>query len=281
MPEEIKEILEETAGSAAPETPAGEEAVRAEKPAEAKTPGSEKAAEPRKPNPVQPRIDQLTREKAELRRDKETLERENQELRKMFPQGKEAEFSEPKPKREDFLEKEDPEEAYLDARDDWNRKRNKWEQTTEEVKNSTQMAAEDRRALIDQKTAEAAEKHGEEFIRYAQSPELGKLLTEELREAVLDSPHFAEVAIAMGKNLDLTRNLALLSGKALNRAIGVIEAKTLSQSAKPAEKGAIKAPFEPPRLPSQGASISGEIDLESVPMDEFARIRDRQQVRGG
>lgn len=105
----------------------------------------------------------------------------------------------------------------------------------------------------------------------------GPPITSVMLEAMRESESFADLAYHLGKHPEVAEEIAGLSPSAQIRAIGRLEAQ-LESGVTPAPTVTRQSSIRTIR--SVGGRSSPTINLEKIPMDEYARLRNKQVRRG-
>jgi hypothetical protein len=266
-------VVEQTMARTVSNHPADIEATKAEaaKADPAKEPERPRGEE--KPNGVQKRIDELTRQTHDARRQAQAeaaarikAEDEARQLREQV-----ASLNRPappvEPKREDF----DDQDAYVDARvkyetdkalqaqADERAQADKEAQTKRAKDEADRKAAEGVQAKIDrfeaQKT-EAREKHTD-FDEVTENPDL--ILSPALTMALLDSDVAGELAYHFGKNPEVVKELNGLPQAGMLKKLGQIELSLAAPDKGQADNGAGDQPRGP-----DGKFVSKETPAKDV-----------------
>jgi len=232
--------------------PAGESAKPEEKD------GGDETEKPRKSG-FQKRINKLTREKYEALKAAEEARRRAEELEARLSS------SEPEPKPEDFEEYGD----FLKAHAEWVKQDVKRE--IEKIKQSQSEGVAPEEVIladsINNIMLNAQEKYDDFDQVVASNPDLP--ISKEMIEAVVDSEYAADVLYFLGKNPQIAESLYNLSGHALAREIGRLEATLSSQP----QKQVTKAP-DPVKPIDEGSSPN--VDEDNLSIEEWIARRNKQ-----
>ena len=211
-----------------PEKPAGEKPAEEKKPEEEKKPAAA-------PDPVQKRINKITREKYEATRkaeaEKARADKAEEELRKLKQSAAKTELEAKKPKAEDF---EDVEQYHV-ALGRWAAKLELQESKSQEVE-KPETPKKDTGPIEDpvKKVIDLGQETYDDFLEVVgQVP-----LTKETFEVAQDSDHAVEILYHIGQNPETAKKLAAMkSPVAIAREIGRIEALYIVPEVKSTEGG--------------------------------------------
>lgn len=245
-------------------------------------------AEDKKGKGVQKRISELTKARREAeRREQEArdakiaAEARTKALEELYgrkedaPAGKSAE-DDPEPKPEDFKDMD----AYEDARLDWKvRQRVKAEYAQRQAMEKAYREQAESRAK-----AEEAEKRVVEFVTKAEERFKGRF-----REAVapiadvLDKTSIGSAAMRHADGADILMYLAnkpevLDKITKLSPIEQAMEVGALAERIKVAREAKARTKADEPLTPVKGRAPAGK-DLHSLPMEEFAKIRNAQEAK--
>lgn len=222
------------------------------------------AAEPEKPkpDPVQRRIDRLTREKYQLKARLEELERRVSE-----PAPKAAE-PQGAPKLEQFESFDD----YVSAKAEWVA-----EQKFRTLTESQQRAAQEQQAKRQQaevsqswqQRVESARTSVPDYDEIIESADV--VLSPAMGQAIVESEQGPMVALYLARHPEEAEKLASLSPTAVARAIGRIEAKLEGEQINKTQSTAPKPPS-----PVRGSTVKPTSALEADDYDTFVKLRRKQ-----
>ncbi len=221
-------------------------------------------AEKRRRSGFQKRINKLTREKYEALKAAEEARRKAAELEaKISGSG----LKEPNPN--DF----DDYESYLKAHAQW---------VKEEVKRELAQQQSGQQSTVDPDEIELADRVNNILIdaaaRYDDFEEVvvqntSLPITEEMVRVVSESDQAADILYFLGKNPRIAENLSGLSGIALAREVGKLEATLRSGQPAKSRKQVTKAPA--PINPTNDVGPS-EVDEDNLSIEEWIERRNRQ-----
>lgn len=236
-------------------------------------------------NPVQPRIDELTRKAHEATRNAEYWQRRAQSLENppALPPA-----PAPKPTADQF----DDYGAFVEALTDWKADQKiKASDEQRDTRTAEQKREESRKTNWQQREAavRAAVPDYDTVMAGADSVPVTKAVEQEL----LDSERGPELALHLAKNPDVAEKLNGLSDRALAKEIGRLEASLPAVSAPtptpnaddpPADPPAAAAPTAPaartttapPPAKPTGAARSTATPLAKLPMDDYVAQRKAQ-----
>ena len=226
-------------------------------------PETEEKPERPKPNPVQDRIDQITRKRREAERNAKELEATNQRLKERL-----AKYETPEPKLEDFEFDETRYQAALNAH---NFKQLRKDELADDVEQSNaQIEAASKEAEDSKRTAyglraQAFAETAPDFDQVVSSSSLP--VSDEVSAQIIESDLGPQLAYYLAKNPSEAANVAHLTDPLeAARAIGRLEAR-LTQ---PPPKRTTQAP--PPLKPIAGnTGTRSEFDPNSGSLDDFAK----------
>lgn len=212
------------------------------------------AAEPEKPkpDPVQRRIDRLTREKYQLRARLEELERRVSE-----PAPKAAE-PQGAPKLEQFESFDD----YVSAKAEWVAEQKFRTLTESQQREAREQQAQRQQAEVSQswqQRIESARSSVPDYDEIIESADV--VLSPAMGQAIVESEQGPMVALYLARHPDEAEKLASLSPTAVARAIGRIEAKleseqiTKTQSTAPKPPSPVRGSVPASRAPSDSDDI--------------------------
>lgn len=230
------------------------------------------------------RIDEITRQKYEEKARAEAAAQKVQELEQRLSEiesknkkPQELNFTQPKPRLEDFeKEVDDPDEAmanYVDAVTDW-----KIEQREAIITQERERANKARELLTKQQTFEqkrqatisAGEAKYSDFFQLVSSIP-GQIMNRQVTEIISDLKDGHEVAYFLSKNLQEAERISKLSPYAMAAELGKIESRLTTT-----EKKRTSAP--PPPNPVKGkAHASSEIDPDKDP-EAWIAARNRGEI---
>ena len=224
--------------------------------------GEDKPKAEHKPNPVQKRIDELTRQKRES-------EREAAFWREAA-QAKPKEAEPEKPKRADFAD----DEAYLDARDAYVEakavSKAKAELAAENVKHSQEKAAQTVAQTYGERVS-AFKAQTEDFDEVMQAAEDIRV-SAAARDAILESEMGPQVAYHLAKHPEVAAKLAGMSPLTQVRELGKLE----TQLSKQPDPEITSAPT-PARAVPTGTSVKN--DPNRMSQAEYEAWRMKQKPR--
>lgn len=239
---------EETQAESAAASEAGEETQEHEQPEETDGSEGDKKPEekPAKKGGFQKRIDKLTRELAETRRQLEA----NASAKPAAAEAKPAEqapaqaaddFAKPKPKLEDFPSLED----YTEAVSDWKLDQREHSKAQAAAKERAEKEAKELTESWQTRKADAQARH-EDFDEVLEAVSDVKI-PPALQRAILESEHGPEIAYTLAQDRKELARIAALSPLAAAREVGKLEAQLIAESApKPKTKtSAAPAPIKP------------------------------------
>ncbi len=232
-----------------PETEKKEEKKEAEKEKDVKKPPKEESSEeplpeekveekPKDKDPVQRRIDEITKKRRDAERERDYEHTKRLELEEELKKAKSAVPQGDKPKIENF----ETEVEYLEALADWKIEQ-KFKVETEKISKET--ASVDEKKAIDETYQELDEKMEKGRIKYDDFNEL--VLNEDLKisesmvEAILLSDTAEDVLYYLGKHPEEAADIAKLSPLKVAHELGKIEAR-LSIPPPPPKKKTTNAP---------------------------------------
>lgn len=243
-------------------------------------PTENKDAKPPKKPGAQIRIDELTREKHDAKREAEALQRERDHWREQAlkanpeqkPEPTQADAPTGEPTREQF----DYDDAqYMKAWYKWQRD----QERAEETRTKQAEEAQKRHKTFQEREQAFAAAHPdyEEVAKAEHVP-----ITKEMAEAIIESDDAPAIAYYLGQNLEEASAIAAMTPIAAARAIGRIEAKL---SAKPA----VPAPTTPTktvtRAPEPVTTLSGSPAVtrsyDEMSMDEYDAVRRKERAAKG
>jgi hypothetical protein len=249
LPEEVQTVAQDEA-----------EATAADKQEESSDDGAAEAKKAK--GGFQRRIDELTRQREEERREKDRLLSLVERLsgsERQKPQETQAQGT-PEPKRDDF----DDYEAYLEARAEYRAVRaleTRLQQQEAQRAQQAHMTEQQKQvAAWNARLAEARSKLPDfDDVTAADVP-----ITQSMSSAIMDSDKGAEVAYYLGNHPAEAARIAALSPIGQVREIGKLEDRV---SAKPVKPSNAPDPIKP-----VGARSSGSDPLsDKLPMDQWAR----------
>lgn len=235
---------------------------------------ADEAVEQEKPrNKVQERIDELTREKHESRREAEYWR--SKALAETA--AKPAEKAEPADKRPIVDDFEDY-DSYVEALSDY-----KANQAVAKALEAREQASKQKAAAStwEQKVEEAGKKNPD-IARILRSDEFDRtVISQPMADAITDSDIGPEIAAHLAKDQAESRRIASLSPVAAMREILKLEAKLATEPASAQETKALSKAGAP-IAPITGGKGAGEKDPSTMTDKEFADWRARQiaQRRG-
>lgn len=267
----MSEDLEKLESAANP-VPTAPEAEEPEIKAEPGTADGEDSAEEGKPKKFrfQKRINELTKQKGETARERDAARAEAEELRKQLAEARVA--ANPKPDRQDYADMDDFEADLL-----------KWKENAQSVaqpdtkdKPSSPTAEEIEYGDRLKNTKEAALDKYKDFDKVVNS---APVLSFELAKEALDSDISDDILYYLGNNHDVAETLSGLSGAALTREVGKLEAKLeagiLSPTKASNRKPASNAPD--PIDPIDGDGKPGAVGLsDDLSPDEWLKRRNKK-----
>lgn len=219
-------------------------------------------------NPLQPRIDELTRARREAEREAA-----------FWRSQAEAPASEPKPEKP-TADKFETYDAYVEALADWKADEKVTAALDAREKAATEKAAATQRASTwsDRKAAFATEMPDNDAVMEASEVPIAQ----HVADALLDSEEGPRVARHLNDNPDIAEKLNAMTPTQASREIGRLEVMLKPASATPvpevqatptADKRPTKAP--PPVKPI-AQSKSTSVDLGKASMDEYVEQRRKQ-----
>lgn len=269
----MSEDLEKLDGIANP-VPLNPEAEEPEVKAETGAAEAEDSTEDGKPkrHRFQKRINELTKQKGETARERDAARAEIEELRKQL-----AEVSvkaNPKPDRQNYVDMDDFEEDLVK----WTQENGslKAQPDTQDTKKATPSAEEIEYSDRLANTKDAALDKYKDFEKVVNS---APVLSFELAKEALDSDISDDILYYLGNNHDVSETLSGLSGAALTREVGKLEAKLeagiLSPTKASNKKPASNAPD--PIDPIGGGGKPGADGLsDDLSADEWLKRRNKK-----
>lgn len=218
----------------------------------------------KKKDPVQERINKITRKRYEAERERDYYKAELERLKAEAQKPKEApaETTSEKPKEEDFENYSD----FVEALADW-----KAEQKAAQIERKLKEEREQAQKQSAQQEFVAKLEQGREkysdFDEVVFDPDVP--ITQPMVEALHDCEHAADIAYYLGKHPDVAGHIASLSPLAAAREIGIIEAELSKPKAPPAKK-VTQAP-EP--INPSGGGVVVEKDPAKMTNAEYRRWR--------
>ncbi len=223
----------------------------------------ETAAKP-KVDPVQRRIDRLTREKYELRGRLDALERQLSERRE--PDRPAAGEKEPKLSDFDDFDQYVAAKASYIAEQKLNAALSKREQ---EARQQTEASSAQQAVTEWHKRLDAARSAIDDYDEVVESA--GVEVTPAMGQAIMDSDMGPQVAYYLARHPDEAEKMHAMSPAAVLRAIGRIEAKIESESIAAKKTSAAPKPVSP--VSGQG---TGQKRLETASYEDFVKLRRKQ-----
>lgn len=222
------------------------------------------AAEPEKPkpDPVQRRIDRLTREKYQLKARLEELERRVSE-----PAPKAAE-PQGAPKIEQFESFAD----YVRAEAVWSAKQEMRAQREEQQRETQEQQAKRQQEEVLQawqQRVDSARSAVPDYDEIIESADV--VLSPAMVQAVVESEHGPMIGLYFARHPEEAEKLASLSPTAVARAIGRIEAKLESEQITKTQSTAPKPPS-----PVRGSTVKPTSAIEADDYDTFVKLRRKQ-----
>ena len=262
MTEEVEVVQEATA-----EPQEVEQVEQVENTEESTPSDTEDTGEPKRQDKgVGKRINELTREKYEAKREAEYWRQQAEQMRQ--PQ---AEKPSGKPTPDQFQTFEDYQEALVNHALS--------ERLAKEREAKEAFEAEQRTRAAKQTWSKQEETARESFIDYDET--VYPLLDIEevgnnpfLGSAIADSPIGAKILYHLGKNPDEAVRIARLSPAATAREIGKLEAR-LEEQAKP------KSSAPPPPKPVGGAAKAINGLRDDMPVDDWVKLRTQEARKAG
>lgn len=235
---------------------------------------TENESAPQKPRGVQKRLDELTREKHEARREAEhwremAMRQQPQQPAQPAPQAKQESSDEPVIEDFDF-DMAAYTKAYI-----------KWEKAQDQ-KAAQQQKAEQEKADRQKKFQDSALKFSESAPDFAElvfhNPNLP--ITEVMVDVMTEADNPAEVAYYLAKNPEEAARIAAMSPAGVGRAIGRIESSLSAPEStrQPVQKTVTQAP--PPPTTLSGAKAPSK-KLEEMSMAEYAAHRAEERKAKG
>jgi hypothetical protein len=191
------------------------------------------------PASVQKRINKAVFQREEARREAEYWRRvasgETQAPKPIqLPQlPQPIQFQAPRPKVEDFQNEADPYAALAFAAGRYEADRRDFENNQRAFQAQQQAQLSQHEQLVQAKMAEGESKYPD---FYEATDELGKLVTPAMREALFDSPVFADLAYHLAQTPAEVQRIARLTPLAQVRELGKLEDKLAVQQANPSAK---------------------------------------------
>lgn len=242
-------------------------------------------------SPLQPRIDELTRDKHDARREAAYWRQRAEALEQA---GKPAAEPPKKPEASEF----DSYDAYVEALADWkaDQKIDSKLKARDEQSAATRQA-ETRANNWDKSVAAAREKHADydDVMSASDVP-----IANHVAELLLDSEAGATVALHLAKNADVAKRLNAMTSVAAARELGKIEAQLAVAAEPPANeedngaqppaggdkplKDAVpaakpKTSAAPAPAKTVGQNRSTKVPLEKMSMDDYVKTRTEQGAR--
>lgn len=221
---------------------------------------------------VQKRIDQLTREKYEKDRRIKELERQIEILKRKSELG-------PRPVPPSIKAFTDEygtidEEGYKKALMEYEDKLYAWRQAQQEIELPTSSTPSVPSVDIPQPTIpddfmEQVEKMKQKYPDFEEVVNR-PVFTPEMRDAIFDSPHGAEIAYFLGKNQNEALRIGQLSPAQIYKEIGKLEAKFSATG-----KTVSGAPA--PITPVEGRNVV-ERDLEKMPIEDYMAYERQKRI---
>jgi len=276
LPESTDEVAkteqEERETPVIPKTEKKEEKKEApeEKPSEEPLP-KKVEEKPKEKDPVQRRIDEITRKRRDAERERDYERTKRMELEEELKKAKSVTPLGEKPKLENF----ETEADYLEALADW-KVEQKFKVESEKVSKETESAEE--KKAIDETYQELDEKMGKGRTKYADFNEL--VLDKELKiseamvEAILFSDTAEDVLYYLGKHPEEAADIAGLSPLKVAHELGKIEAKINAPPPTPPTKKTTKAPE--PITPVKTTGVT-ERDPNDMTPQEYREWREKQK----
>lgn len=228
--------------------------------------------------PVQPRIDELTRQRREAER-----ERDYWRARAEITPKAEA----PKPEKP-TPDKFTTYDEYVEALTDWKADQKIDAKLTEREKAAAERAEADKRQSTWHELETAARDRYSDFDEVMEAAD-GIRVTDTLAQALRDSGNGPELTYHLTKNPDLVRRLNNLPVAAAARELGKFEAsiapaKTPEPETDEAEETpepvrAVKKSAAPPPPSPVRAARSGAVNLATANMDDYIKTRRTQGAR--
>lgn len=228
--------------------------------------GTEEEGKPKKPvSKVQERIDRLTWEKWEAKRESENLRRELEEIRNEA-KTKSSPAQRPIPPLEDDFE--DPNE-YRKARIKYEDEIFAWNEAQRNIELSKKQAEERFQESLKafNKRAERMRAKYQDFDDVIATPVFSPTLSQE----ILDSELGAEIGYYLAKNPDEALRLSSLPPSRVAKEIGKLEVRFTSVS----KRTVSKAP--PPINPLDGDDAV-KPDLEKMPIEDFMKAEKKKII---
>jgi len=275
---------EETNTAIEPVTPPGADTQATPEGAAGADPAAEGARDEkgRFRNPVQPRIDELTRKAREAERERDYWRTQAESTRKSEPEAKEI----PKPKVEEF----DSYNDYVEALTDWKADR-KAEAIREDIRNerAAERGSEQAKSVFEKSAADArkALPDFDEVMKGARAVKISDGVAAALRE----SDRQAELAYQLVKDPSIADRLSSLSPARAAMEIARMEAalEPVSAEPDPEEKQADepakpvlpvrKTTSAPAPIKPLGKGASTQTDLSKLGMDDYVKRRADQGAK--
>lgn len=235
-------------------------------------------------NPVQPRIDELTRKARENEREAAFWKARAQALETPPPKPPE------KPKPEDF----DDYGAYVEALTDFKADERIKTTLDSRDKAATEKSEADKRSATYLERAAAAAKSIPDYEATVSTSDVP--IAQHVTEELLDSEFGPQIAYHLAKNPELADELNAMSPKAAARKIGRLEAQFADAAAAPADPDPSETPSDPQPAPTPpapaaprvkttnappppkplGSGRGTTVDLAKASMDEYVEARKKQ-----
>jgi hypothetical protein len=148
-------------------------------------------------------------------------------------------FPKPQPKIEDFQNEADPYAALAFAAGRYEAEKIQHENQTRAFQAQQQAQLNQQEQLVQAKMAEGEAKYPD---FYEATDELGKQVTPAMREALFDSPRFADLAYHLSHDPAEVQRIARLTPLAQVRELGKLEDKLAVQTANPSAKQVARQP---------------------------------------
>lgn len=238
-------------------------------------------------NPLQPRIDELTRDKHEARREADFW-RQRAEALANPPQEPPAPAAKPTPDQFDSYD------AFVEALTDWKADQKIDAKLAERDKTTAEKQTVEKRATNWQEREANIRKAVPDYdsVMQASSVPVSQAVTAEL----LDSERGPEIALHLAKNPDVAHKLNGLDEKALAREMGKLEATLPAVSATPPAEETqtdplVPAADAPPATPPKkttaappptkptGQGRATTTPLEKMGMDDYVKTRREQGAK--
>ena len=248
--------------------PIGESSVIAEIPAEPAPAPEDKP----KVDPVQKRIDKLTREKYQARAEAEATRRE---LERLHAQMQQSPRQTSKDGGEPRLDQFDNFDAYIAAKASYIAD----QRLAEKLSEREQREQERRQQEQGAKTAETwskrladVRKEVPDYDDVIESADV--VITREMGQAIMDSDIGPKVALYLARNPEEAERLAGLPETSVARAIGRIEAKIEAEALVKTQSAAPKPP-----TPVSGRGIANDGPSDKQPIEDWMKARNKQLGR--